>query len=89
VLESVVDDVLASTLRLVVGLLHEFAGPCLPRRIRSDFGSVVGLSISAGAALAVFEPEAIAVHLWDVNVVGEAIERASVSRSQVRRSANL
>src|SRR5271168_932942 len=31
--------------------------------------------IVADAALAVFEPEAVAIHLEDVNVVGETIEQ--------------
>jgi hypothetical protein len=41
---------------------------------RSGSGGLVGLIISADAALAVFEPVTVAVHLEDVNVVGEAIE---------------
>jgi len=40
-------------------------------------------------ALAVFEPEAVAVHLEDVNVVGKAIEQcASKTRLPARRDAN-
>jgi hypothetical protein len=33
------------------------------------------LGIRASAALAVFDPEAVAVHLEDVNMVGETIEQ--------------
>ena len=45
------------------------------RESQSYRGSVGGLII-IDAALAVFEPEAVAVHLEDVNVVGKAIEQA-------------
>jgi hypothetical protein len=40
----------------------------------SGSGIVGGLSISAGKALAVFEPEAVAVHLEELNVAGETVE---------------
>jgi hypothetical protein len=51
------------------------AGPCCVSR--SGFGGVGGLGISAGAALTVFEPATVAIHLEDVNVVGEAIEQCA------------
>ena len=40
--------------------------------------------VGAGVALAVFEPVAVAVHLEDVNVMGERSSSAPVRRSEAK-----
>jgi hypothetical protein len=46
----------------------------------SGGGTAVGLVGGAGAALDLFEPVTVTVHLKDVNVVSEAIEPVTLVR---------